>query len=54
MEQHAGTRVADRRRNWRTLRRLQGDIAFAEGFIDGDRDSPDLPPPAPHDRSLAG
>jgi cyclopropane-fatty-acyl-phospholipid synthase len=32
-------------RRWRTLRRLllQGDIAFAEAFIDGDWDSPDLP-----------
>ncbi|HBK07011.1 MAG TPA: SAM-dependent methyltransferase [Acetobacteraceae bacterium] len=32
-------------RRWRTLRRLlfQGDIAFAEAFMDGDWDSPDLP-----------
>ena len=32
-------------RRWRTLRRLllQGDIAVAEAFIDGDWDSPDLP-----------
>jgi cyclopropane-fatty-acyl-phospholipid synthase len=32
-------------RRWRTLRRLlfQGDIAFAEAYIDGDWDSPDLP-----------
>jgi cyclopropane-fatty-acyl-phospholipid synthase len=32
-------------RRWRTLRRLvfQGDISFAEAFIDGDWDSPDLP-----------
>jgi cyclopropane-fatty-acyl-phospholipid synthase len=32
-------------RRWRTLRRLllQGDIAFAEAFLDGDWDSPDLP-----------
>jgi cyclopropane-fatty-acyl-phospholipid synthase len=32
-------------RRWRTLRRLllRGDIAFAEAFIDGDWDSPDLP-----------
>src|ERR1700712_5375570 len=31
-------------RRWRALRRLlQGDIALAEAFIDGDWDSPDLP-----------
>jgi cyclopropane-fatty-acyl-phospholipid synthase len=32
-------------RRWRTLRRLllQGDIAFAEAYMDGDWDSPDLP-----------
>ncbi|MGD0107158.1 MAG: cyclopropane-fatty-acyl-phospholipid synthase family protein [Rhodopila sp.] len=32
-------------RRWRTLRRLlfQGDIAFAEAFMDGDWDSPDVP-----------
>jgi len=32
-------------RRWRTLRRLlfEGDIAFAEAFMDGDWDSPDLP-----------
>jgi cyclopropane-fatty-acyl-phospholipid synthase len=32
-------------RNWRMLRKLllQGDIAAAESFIDGDWDSPDLP-----------
>ena len=32
-------------RNWRMLRRLflQGDIAAAESFIDGDWESPDLP-----------
>ena len=32
-------------RRWRTLRRLllQGDIAFAEAYLDGDWDSPDLP-----------
>jgi cyclopropane-fatty-acyl-phospholipid synthase len=30
---------------WRTLRRLlfQGDVAFAEAFMDGDWESPDLP-----------
>jgi cyclopropane-fatty-acyl-phospholipid synthase len=32
-------------RRWRTLRRLlfQGDIAFAEAYMDGDWESPDLP-----------
>lgn len=32
-------------RRWRTLRRLlfQGDIAFAEAYLDGDWESPDLP-----------
>ena len=32
-------------RRWRTLRRLllQGDIAFAEAYLDGDWGSPDLP-----------
>lgn len=51
----AGTRLAFGRddgpqgvlvlRRWRTLRRLltAGDIGFAEAFIDGDWDSPDLP-----------
>ncbi len=30
---------------WRTLRRLllQGDVSFAEAYMDGDWDSPDLP-----------
>jgi cyclopropane-fatty-acyl-phospholipid synthase len=41
----AGQRAWSPLHRWRTLWRLffQGDIGLAEGFIDGDWDSPDLP-----------